>query len=661
MIDANRGRLQDVPLRRRYSSGRHDLAREFFVPCLARSIAYDRAVGYFSSTFYALIDVPLAEFAEHGGHIRLACSPQLSREDIDAIAAGYAERTTGNAILRELDSVLRDPTGHAAARLLGTLVAAGIVDIKLAFSTSQQGIFHDKVGIFEDAQQHRISFTGSANETWSAWSGLANHESFHAFASWTPEGAEHVAADVTSFAELWSNREPGIEVVDFPDVARERLVEMADPDGVRAAQQRLNERAKERPPRPPLRPHQEQAIESWAAHGHRGILEHATGSGKTITALTCIDRALEDRRPVLVLVPARTLLHQWRDQIRPFFGDQARLLLAGDRYWQWREGSVLRDFLTEPDDRGAIVLATMDTAASDAFIARVSGIPRLTVVADEVHRIGSPRRQRALSIDADWRLGLSATWQREGDPGGTEAILSYFERVIEPPYTLADAIRDGYLCRYRYLVHEASLDDDEQRTWRDLTARIGRAIATAGGEITENARHLMIQRARVIKSARQKVPLALNVIDANYRDGEAWLVYCDDTIQLRALREACTRRDIHTFEYHTNVTGDADTALRRLRRIRGHHALDQLPRRGRRHPPDLARPDPRLLNDAPRVHPAPRPRPPTARDQDPGPHPRRRGQRRRLRRPRDRPLRQDRARARHGVRSLGRRLLGHAR
>ena len=98
MIDANRGRLQDVPLRPRYSSGRDDLARQFFVPCLARAIAYDRAVGYFSSTFYALIDVPLAEFAEQGGHIRLACSPQLSREDIDAIAAGYAERSTGNAI-----------------------------------------------------------------------------------------------------------------------------------------------------------------------------------------------------------------------------------------------------------------------------------------------------------------------------------------------------------------------------------------------------------------------------------------------------------------------------------------------------------------------------------------------------------------------------------
>jgi superfamily II DNA or RNA helicase len=183
------------------------------------------------------------------------------------------------------------------------------------------------------------------------------------------------------------------------------------------------------------------------------------------------------------------------------------------------------------------------------------------LVADEVHRLGSPRRRSVFTIDSDWRLGLSATWRREGDPGGSDAILDYFERVLEPPYTLADAIRDGHLCKYRYLIHEIELDEDERNHWLEFSRRIGRAIAQAGGEVSESAKHLMIQRARIVKGARGKVRLARDVLENNYEPGQAWLVYCDDSAQLRALKEACTQRGLHTFEYHTNMTGDADVAL----------------------------------------------------------------------------------------------------
>lgn len=553
--------LSDLRLRRRYSTGRQDITREFFVPCIERSSTYDRAVGYFSSTFYALIDVPLADFAEAGGRIRLICSSQLSAQDIDAIAAGYEERALGDAVLRELSSLIEDPTGDAAATLLGTLIAVGVVEIKLAFNMNERGIFHDKVGIFTDRCDHQVSFTGSANETWSAWSGLANHESFHAFGSWTPEGAEHIAEDVESFEALWHNNEAGLEVVPFPEVARERLVEKADPDGVRAAQERLRERTANRPPRPTLRGHQRLAIDQWRAAGHRGIFEHATGSGKTITALTAIDLALQDSRPVLVLVPSRTLLHQWNVQIRAFFGSRVRVLLAGDRYSQWRQGSVLRDFLTDDDGPAGIVLATMDTAASDEFRSRAEDVPRLMFVADEVHRVGSPRRREVLELGSDWRLGLSATWRREGDSAGSDAIINYFEQVLEPPYTLADAIRDGHLCRYRYLIHELELDGDERAEWIELSRRIGRAIAQAGGEVSESAKQLMIRRARILKGARGKVPLAVALLEAEYQPGDAWLIYCDDTVQLAALKEACRSRGLHTFEYHTNMEGEGAVAL----------------------------------------------------------------------------------------------------
>jgi superfamily II DNA or RNA helicase len=207
------------------------------------------------------------------------------------------------------------------------------------------------------------------------------------------------------------------------------------------------------------------------------------------------------------------------------------------------------------------VLATMDTAASPEFVSRASGVPRLCVVADEVHRIGSPQRRQLLVIDADWRLGLSATWRREGDDDGTQAIEDFFGPVIEPPYTLADAIADGHLCRYRYFIHPVALDDQERQEWQEFSRRIGQSIARAGGDITDNVQHLLIQRARIIKAARAKVALAADLIVKEYRPGEAWLVYCDTTPQVRAVRDVLNRRGIQTLEFHTNTEGDSDVDL----------------------------------------------------------------------------------------------------
>ena len=558
--------LRDVPIQVRYDSGQN-IAADFLVPCLDAAVAYDRAAGYFSSTLYAIIGVPLAAFAAGGGRMRLVCSPQLSKEDIEAIAQGYREKALADALTRDLSAMTAEPVAAAATQLLATLVAQGVLEIRIAFRPGEAGIYHDKVGIFTDAADDRVTFTGSANETWRAWSRGGNFEGFHAFRSWVE--VDHVAGDVEYFEDLWNNAKPGLSIEPFPEVARERLVVKADPHGLEPAQAELDRLLLSRPPRPTLRRHQRTAIDNWVAAGHRGLFEHATGSGKTITALSCVDLAVNDKRPTLIVVPSRLLLHQWKEEVASFFGSEVAVLMAGDIYDEWKAGSVLREHLLGPDDRPPLVVATIDTASSEAFVARVQGVPRLFMAVDEVHRVGSPKRRNLLQIDADWRLGLSATWEREGDAGGTVAIEDYFGGVIPPVYTLADAVRDGHLAEYRYFIHAVSLDDDERQQWEDLRARIGRAIAQAGGEITESISQLLINRARIVKSAREKVSVAVDVLQKDYVDGQAWLVYCDNQHQVRAVRQACTMRGLRTQEYHTQMAGHGETALAEFARDGG--------------------------------------------------------------------------------------------
>ncbi|MDQ6883743.1 MAG: DEAD/DEAH box helicase family protein [Candidatus Dormibacteraeota bacterium] len=564
-------RLRDVPLRRRYSTGRADLMEEFFRPCLAAAGSYDRAVGFFSSTFYLLVGVTMAGFAHRAGKMRIVCCPRLSEVDIAAMREGYGSRAAGSGLVRELEECLEDPVGQAVGRLLATLIAYGTIDLRIAFRPGVVGIYHDKLGIFTDAHGDRVSFDGSANESWSAWSGAGNYEAFHAFSSWADP--ERVGEDVEYFESLWNGRESGLEVIPFPDVAQGRLQAMVDPEGIIHAEQRVRAAVEAQSQarssgRPELRRHQRTVLEDWSKQSHRGIVEHATASGKTITALTAAGQALEAGIATLIVVPTVTLVEQWLAEARGYFGNTVQVMLAGSGHDEWRAGANLRNFL-EPGAR-RLVIVTIDTAATEDFTKRLGELHPLCLIVDEVHNAGSPQRRQLLElVDADWRLGLSATWQREGDPIGTAAILDYFEHVLEPVYGLQHALDDGYLCPYRYVIHPLSLTDHERDEWARQTVAIGRALGAARGEVTESVLQQLIRRARIIKKASGKPQLAADVLRDSYREGDAWLVYCDDTAQLRDTRLAIEAAGLRTMEYHRQAAGAEEEALAEFERTGG--------------------------------------------------------------------------------------------
>ena len=181
--------LRDLDLQPDYRSGRDVLLDDFYVPCLQESVLYDRAVGFFSSTLFHVVALAYSNFVRRGGRLRLICSPALKPEDFDAMKeADEISRYVQSMIRAELQELLNRPEAIPATRLLATLIANDIAEVRIAFADNPSGIFHDKLGVFEDIDGRRVSFVGSANETWRAW-GL-NHESFEVF----PQLAERVRA-----------------------------------------------------------------------------------------------------------------------------------------------------------------------------------------------------------------------------------------------------------------------------------------------------------------------------------------------------------------------------------------------------------------------------------------------------------------------------------
>lgn len=581
-------RLRDHAFRRAYHKPEDDVAGEFYLPAVRAAVRYDRAVGFFSSTIFLLAWPSLKAFCAAGGKMRLICSPVLSDEDHEAMREGYSERLEGAAadeIAQAFQRLLQSDQFQKPAVVLASLIAAGTIECKIAWIGSEAGgrprrLFHDKVGILTDVIGDQIAFKGSMNETWPGLARDGNLESVDVFAGWRDDGElSRVQDEAAYFERLWDNDWPGVAVRPFPETARATIVSAADagkwPELVdeicldldKAA--RWSAEAGKADGRVP-RAHQVAALDAWEARGRRGIFEHATGAGKTFTALCAIGDALRRREIPLILVPSDLLLQQWTAELREAFGGQGlQLMICGGGHDRWKQGAGLRSW-TRPNPGGPAraVLATLQTASREEFRGLCVQGEHLFMVADEAHRLGATAARRLFDLETGPRLGLSATPVRAGDPEGTASLMEYFGGVVPPPFTLADAIKAEALTPYAYHVHTVRLTHDERDEWDKLTEKFRRLYArhAAGADpvagLSQGLKLLLIQRARIIKGAQAKTAMAADVVVRHYNEGQRWIVYCDDQGQLGEVKSALRTAGVDpVYEYHSAMPGDRKATL----------------------------------------------------------------------------------------------------
>lgn len=554
--------LRDVTFMENYSTSGASMLHEFYTPALSHSTQYDRAAGYFSSAILALAPAVFGEFVERGGKIRLLCSPNLSEADAEAILTlPESHRPTPIEVAATSLAALAhgSEVQSRAVSCMRALIDAGVLEVKFV-TVGRSGLYHEKIGIFADGAGNRVSFTGSANETAAAWSGSANHEGIEVFPEWSGDSeARRCSRHADQFDETWHGLRRNLYVTSVEDAAKViREYVPAEPldDIVRALRRALTD-AEFHPEVISLRPYQSDVLDSWESAGHRGIVAFATGGGKTRTALEAIRRWTSQGKPALVMVPSELLHRQWALELGDLL-PTAAVLLAGAGHgrdgWSRRLVDYTRD---DPNLGQRVVLVTYQTAATDRFLDLIRDGDHLLTVGDEVHSVGAPDTRRVLDdVEAGGRLGLSATPERYGDPTGTAAIFDYFGEVLEPRFTLRDALDAAVLVPYDYDFVTCTLTEDEQQAWDDFTDRVAREIARNKGDLSEYALHLLRQRARISKRAYEKASIARRVIQENYVVGDRWLVYCSDVNHLKDVRAELEGMQIDLLEYHSQDDGD---------------------------------------------------------------------------------------------------------
>lgn len=540
--------FQNIDIKSEYRSRLDNVIKDFYVPVLKQSVLYKRAVGFFSSTALVEMSAGICGLVKNGGKIQLIASPHLSANDIEAINNGLKRRddVIEEALIRQLS----EPIGAeetARLNLLSNLIAAGVLEIKIAFLETDNtvGMFHEKMGLMYDNDQNIIAFSGSMNESFNAF--RQNYEAVDVFTSWTSD-ENRVMAKQAAFNAMWNDYEPSIRVRDFPKVA-DLIVKKYRTDNntdlsldeksfdAESNDESFATKADNGPHIPSevkMRPYQIEAINSWAEKDYRGIFDMATGTGKTYTALAAIAtlyKATSNNLAVFIVCPYQHLVEQWKDDIVAFGMKPIVCYSASaQRNWKERLKTAATSFNIGVQNHFCVVTtnATFSSDYVQGIVKKMRG--NVLLVVDEAHNFGAENLSTTLMDNMKYRLALSATIDRYGDPEGTSKLYAYFgEKCIE--YTLKDAIDNKMLTPYYYYPVVVSLSETELEEYLDLTAKIRKNVhPDKRGKVvlSEYAKMLLIKRARLVSGAVEKIDVLRRLMQ-DYKDDNHMLVYCGAT------------------------------------------------------------------------------------------------------------------------------------
>ena len=579
----------DFNIHAAYETGEDDLVMDFFVPMLANAKRYDHIAGFFSSTSLALSARGIAGLIANNGTMRIVASPRLSKEDVTMINGSVKDPETliAECLLKGIDgSDVADQFCRDHVAALGWMLANRRLEMQIAIVTdptgkltTEQYLVHQKVGIFYDKDMNAVSFSGSNNETASGW--LGNIEEFKTFKSWEPGQQVYLESDKRKFDTFWNHTRRGVRVKPLPEAVAEKLIEIGkDFDIERVAVQKYYEHINlETKKLNQLRLfyYQEDAVEKWIGNGQNLLLEMATGTGKTRTAIGCMQHALQHQDKQLLIViacPQSTLTMQWKYDVENLdLGvsiDATQICDSTTHGWKREFKTKCRQLSTGLYDN-LVVYTTHQTCSSPDFIDIIKSVKRVDrfFIGDEVHGMGASKTRNGLLDAYNMRLGLSATPSRWFDDEGSTLITNYFgndsykftiEQALSTPNPLTNK---PFLVNYTYHPCFISLTDDELEEYKQLSDKIIRMNNSKNKEeYTDILEFLLFRRADIEKEAENKYAELEHILDEAlaecYHKGERFkdtIIFVSDG-QLARVLQILKKKNITAHKF-TQAEGTA--------------------------------------------------------------------------------------------------------
>lgn len=448
-------------IKERYVSFTDNIIDDFYKPAIEQSMLYKRMAGYFSSN---IIDILYDEIFEsinnNNFKIKLICSPELNEKDIKLITEGFnLKQILEERIIYSLRSIEEE---NGKLPFITKLIALDKLDIKFVVTQSGRGRFHAKEGIFINKDNKKIGFIGSNNETDAAvnW----NFETTNVY-------KESVFPNVISemektFDTIWNDNDPNLIQCDITENIKKEVVRISEKYLIKelcssyGRPEIINTYS--------LYDYQVEAIKSWEDNNYVGLLEMATGTGKTVTALACHERLLKKVNELITIIiaPQIDLVTQWDEELSYLDIESIRCSSAEKDYL---DKLKLKLSMSSSFSKPVVIITTSQTFILEKFQKILKQYLRrdALLICDEVHSFGA-NKMRAMYDDLEeifkYRLGISATPYRKNDEE-SEILIDFFEKIVFT-YDLKDAIDGGFLNKYKYIPIILAFNKEELSNYR---------------------------------------------------------------------------------------------------------------------------------------------------------------------------------------------------
>lgn len=525
--------LKKLELKGTYDSIVDDLYNDFFNRVLSESKQCSRVGGFFTSRNFAACADGLSNFIKNDGTMKLVLTPFFTSEDVDAIKQGLStkeDKIVDNWI-HELGQI-KEKFEEDHTKALAWMLKNDLLEIRVAVLVDEQGqvvksseidnmgIFKRKTGIFHGNETDEIiSFQGNID-----FNDKLMGEYYHidVFRYWDPSEQKWVNEHYREFQQYWKADTTDfgkykIQTIPLPEAIRNNLIKIAPESKSEISLKKL----------PELRPYQKKAVKNWMTNNCMGIFEMATGTGKTFTAIGCINELKTKINDLIVVLvcPYTPLLFQWKRELEK--DNFAVIPTSENPSWQTQIKDMINLMNFGKYSGIRVIATTYATFSNEKFIKILenSKVP-IMLLADEVHHAGSFEHRSGLVAKYQYRLGLTATLERYFDDVGTKILIEYFgDTVFE--YDLKKAIDNGILVGYYYHPIYVSLTEDEYLNYQKESRTIAVYYSSKNPDDQEKLERALLRRANIIRNAKNKMDKFKQLVDKQ-RNLKHTLIYCSD-------------------------------------------------------------------------------------------------------------------------------------
>ena len=543
-----------------YDSGFGDnLGKEFYSPCLENCKEYKRMTGEFRSSVIFDWGKALLKILDNSNDkcmVKIIANPSLNSFDAEALKKTLndsSEIDPFDKIYKDAQSLVnkdldKKDEREVKLKIFSYLIYKKKLILKFAFPNHvpRPGMFHVKKGIFYFDEGLKVGFNGGPNESHGGHE--LNIEGIDVFTNLNGNNP-HIEDSEMKFDLAWNDKAPGFKTkplskktlekikLEAPntrqeldqiikkafDKKKDTLGDLLDDKQIEKLKglsfsNSLNENKKE--------DYLVVTEKKWEFQKKAreifidkkwGLLEMATGTGKTRTALAIATQLINEKKinKIIVQMKGTDLIRQWRQNIN-----------------QWTRSKVSEpiNVLELSSDRNELdsFLLGFNLPEVDLLLIRQSNLPDLLnklakknlsktlIIHDEVHDLFAEQISQQVIGKQDgfgFKLGLSATIRepfnlerekilfKEIQGGGDQPIFSY---------NLIQAIKDGVLV-------ESSLIPLSYKLYEDEKAKIKSAYTRYKGRMEEGwLKHKAeAQRNIEISDVRKNARNKLEVFESN--------------------------------------------------------------------------------------------------------------------------------------------------